>query len=217
MLRDGAGGGKRVSAATAEAAVTMSDISAASDAMTAMGQSALYQVREADSSLDGMLAQMDFATVDPTVFYAAPTKHLTTHIPPRVSTFVMPEPLAIMREIWAAGGIGDERIAVMQRATLPKTTVLGRVSDRAVGAGFAAIHNDIAMIHALEVLPEFRRQGAARNMIAALAHWAASENARHVTLAVTARNDAANALYQSLGMTRLGGYHYRIKQPAETP
>ncbi|NNF72222.1 MAG: GNAT family N-acetyltransferase [Rhodobacteraceae bacterium] len=210
-LRDGAGGGKRVSAATANGPASEDEIRAASDAMRAIGQPALFQIRADDEDLDARLATLGFDTVDPTTFYSAPLSVLTPRTLPPVSAFLIPEPLAIMVEIWAAGGIGPGRLAVMDRAPSPKTTVLGRTSDRAVGAGFAAIHNGIAMIHALEVLPEARRKGTAQNMITALTQWADAQGAAHLALAVTGANDGANALYAALGMAQVGGYHYRIQ------
>jgi hypothetical protein len=53
----------------------------------------------------------------------------------------------------------------MERAAGPKTALLGRVRDRAAGTAFVALHDDVAMVHALEVVPGFRRAGVARNLM----------------------------------------------------
>jgi len=98
----------------------------------------------------------------------------------------------------------------MNRAAGPKTTVLGRVQDKPAGTAFCAIHDGIAMLHAIETSHAFRRQGLGRHMIRALAFWAQDHNAHTIALLVTKANIAANALYTSLGMIPVGGYHYRI-------
>jgi len=102
----------------------------------------------------------------------------------------------------------------MHRAAGPKTTVLGRVHDTPAGTAFAAIHNDTAMLHAIETSHAFRRQGLGRHMIRALAFWAQDHGASQVALLVTRTNVAANALYSSMGFTAVGGYHYRIHPEA---
>ena len=105
----------------------------------------------------------------------------------------------------------------MHRAAAPKTTVLGRMNDTPAGTAFAAIHHGTAMLHAIETAAAFRRQGMARHMIRALAHWAQDQGAQTVALLVTRANTDANALYTSLGMALVGQYHYRIKEdPAPT-
>ncbi|MEL6799660.1 MAG: GNAT family N-acetyltransferase [Pseudomonadota bacterium] len=215
-IRDGKGGGKRVSAATAEAAFDATDLATAEAAMRALGQPPLFWIREGEDALDTLLAQAQYDIIDPVTLYVADTAPIAAHRPPPVSTFLMPEPLAIMREIWATGGIGPARIQVMDRACAPKTTILGRTADRPVGTGFAAIHQGTAMVHALEVLPTARRQGMARHMMHALAGWAQAHGAPHLALAVTQANAPANALYRSLGMQVAGRYHYRIKK-GDTP
>jgi ribosomal protein S18 acetylase RimI-like enzyme len=119
-------------------------------------------------------------------------------------------PLAIQRELWAEAGIGPARLAVMERAAFPKTALLARMDDRAAGAAFVGIHDGMAMIHALEIHPRFRRRGAARHMMAGAVHWARAEGARDLGLVVTTANLGAQALYASLGLSRVGQYHYRM-------
>jgi GNAT superfamily N-acetyltransferase len=129
---------------------------------------------------------------------------------PRVTTFAMWEPLAIIRETWAAGGIGPARQAVMERVAGPKTAILGRHNDKPAGAGFCAIHDGTAMVHALEVPPHQRRNGMGAWMMRQAAFWAAEQGATEITVLCTKRNEAANGLYASLGMALVGQYHYRI-------
>ncbi|MEL7114853.1 MAG: GNAT family N-acetyltransferase, partial [Pseudomonadota bacterium] len=100
----------------------------------------------------------------------------------------------------------------LDRAEGPKTSLLGRAKDQPAGTAFVAIHQGIAMIHAIEVTSALRRLGVARYILQCAAHWAQDQGATHLTLLVTKANAAANALYASLGMESVGQYHYRIKR-----
>lgn len=208
MLRDGQGGGKRVSAATAEAPVAAADLAVAEAAMRQMGQPPLFMIRQGEDTLDAMLADAGYAVVDPVVLYTLPTQQLTDMPIPRVTAFEIWEPLAIMREIWAAGGIGPARLAVMARAKV-KTAIFGRANDRPAGTAFAAIHDGICMVHAVEVLPQQRRHGVAQWIMRRAAFWAQAQGAQHIAVLCVEENAAANALYLGLGFSRAGGYHYR--------
>ncbi len=117
-----------------------------------------------------------------------------------------------MEEIWAAGGIGPGRLAVMDRAAGPKAWLLCRAGDRAVGTGFVAVANGVAMVHAVEVLAEQRRKGAGRLAMRGAANWAARQEAEWLALAVTAANLPARALYAGLGMEEVARYHYRMRE-----
>ena len=208
-IRDGAGGGKRTSAATAEAAVGAGDLPAAETAMRALGMAPLFMIREGEDGLDRLLAARGYAEVDPVNMHAAPVALLTRRTPPPVSTFCIWEPLAIMADIWTAGGIGPDRRAVMHRVKGPRTGLLGRAENQPAAAAFAAIHDGIAMVHALEVRPHLRRHGMGRHVMCQAAHWARARGATSIAAVCTRDNMAANALYTSLGMTVVGTYHYR--------
>ncbi len=125
-LRDGQGGGSRVSAATVVAGWTEGDIAAAE---AEMGARPLFMLREGEERLDALLAARGYAVMDPVVGYVAPVGVLATERPPPVTTFEVWPVLAAQREIWAAGGIGPARIAVMERAAGPKVSLLGRLDD----------------------------------------------------------------------------------------
>ena len=211
LVRDGRGGGKRVSAATATEDGAAAHIDAAEAAHKALGQPPIFCLRGGQDVLDQALAARSYRTADPVVIYAAPAGRLTGEPPARLSTFPIWPPLAIMKEVWAEGGIGPARLAVMDRVIGPKVSILGRAGDRAAGAGFVAMHDNTAVIHALHVLPDQRHKGLARNIMRAAALWASDQGADQIALAVTKANDAANALYTALGMTIIDQYHYRVK------
>ncbi|KUJ78858.1 GNAT family N-acetyltransferase [Ruegeria profundi] len=209
QLRQGQGGGSRVSAASALGPATEADIDAAEAAMQAMGQKRLFCLRPGDEALDVQLAARGYDILDPVNIHACPVDHLTDIPIPRVTVFTIWEPLAIMREIWAQGGIGPERIAVMDRAKGPKTGFLLRRSDHPAGTSFAALQDGIVMVHALEVLPEHRRQGLGAWAMRAAAFWAQANGAKTLSVICTKANDGANGLYRALGMEIVDEYHYR--------
>lgn len=213
-LRDGAGGGKRVRAATVEGAPQAQDLDGAEAAMRQAGEAPLFMVRPGEEALDAALAARGYRVIDPVTIWAASLETLCAERPPRVTVFHIWPPLALQRDIWRGGGIGPERVAVMARAKGPKAALLTRWNDHPGGAGFVAIHGDIAMVHAVEILPHQRRQGAGRAMMRGAAHWAAEEGARYMAVLCTRENRGANGLYASLGMQAVGQYHYRIKEEA---
>lgn len=210
-IRDGQGGGKRVSAATVEENFDTPDIDLAEAAMLQLDQPRLFMICQGDAILDESLARKGYAIIDPVVLYSAPVAILTKAPVPPVSAFCIWPPLAIMADIWAAGGIGPARLAVMRRAPAAKTAILARHADRPAGAAFVALHGKIAMIHAIEVAPAHRRKGVGSNILRAAAHWAQDQGATELGLAVTRANGGANELYASHGMSVVGHYHYRIK------
>ena len=204
LLRDGAGGGNRVSAATVEGPFTPDDIALAEAAMPGR---ALFMLRPADTMLDAALAARGYNVMDPVVTYVAPVSQFAA--PPRMTSFPHWPPLQIATDLWAELGIDTARLAVMHRAPCPKTVLLARSHDRPVGAAFVGLHGPIAMLHALAIAPAHRRQGSAQNLLAAAAHWSAAQGADSLTLVVTEANHPARALYERMGMVQCGGYHYR--------
>lgn len=206
-LRDGAGGGKRVSAASLEAPFTAADLDAAEAAMAAP----LFLLRPGDEALDSALQARGYRVVDPVVAYAAPVDALASAAPAHMTTFPHWPPMEIARALWADGGIGAARLAVMDRVVGAKCAILGRSNDRASGVAFVGCDGTVAMLHALEVAPTLRRQGSAHNILRAAAVWAQDQGADTLALVVTEGNVAARGLYTSLGMTVVGQYHYRQK------
>ncbi len=205
-LRDGAGGGKRVAAASCEDIWAYADIDAAEAAMA----QPLMLIRAGDEALDAALQTRGWRLVDPVVAYAAPVELLVAELEP-LAAFAHWPPLQIARAIWEEGDIGPARVAVMDRVTGAKCAILARNADRPAGAAFVACRDDIAMLHALEVRPHQRRNGVGAVLLHAAANWASLQGATRLMLVVTAQNAAARALYTRLGMQGVGHYHYRMK------
>ena len=216
LLRDGQGGGSRVSSATAQGPVTAEDIAKMERGMAGLGQPPLVMIRPGEAALDAVLAAAGYVIADPVVIYAAPVAQLAEP-PPPISAFAHWPRLAITDTLWDEGGIGAGRRAVMERAPHPKAVILARTEDQPAGAAFVSVFDKIAMIHAISVTPRFRRKGSARNMLRAAACWSQDVGATDFALVVTERNAAARALYASLGMLVVGKYHYRSKDLARGP
>ena len=100
-----------------------------------------------------------------------------------------------MREIWAAGGVGPRKLAVMARVAEPKTYLLGRIGDTPAACAFAACDHRIGMLQALEVAAPFRRRGLGTALTRAGAGWAAAQGATTFALAVEVANAPARAAY----------------------
>lgn len=211
-LRYGAGGGKRVSAATLTApTASANDIKAASIEMIAMGQSPLFMLKPGQEDLDNTLETEGFKIVDPVVLYASPVETLAERAPEGIAVIPGEMPLAAQREIWEADGIGAERIEVMKRSTRPQSYLLGRFNDKIAGTVFASCDNEIAMLHALTVNGWARRNGVGQNLTYGCARWAMKHQAKVLALMTTQENIPARTLYERIGMTEISRYHYRIK------
>ncbi len=202
-LRRGAGGGKRVSAASLSGDFAEADVRRAEAEMLAMGQPKLFQLY-GDRGLDAWLAADGYRKFDEVTLYAIPAAQMAGEV------VEGPEnPTPALAEFWAAQGIGEGRLDVMRRVAGPKICLLmGDVH----AAAFVAADSDIALIHALEVSPNHRRQGLGRRMMEGAAAWAVANGIDTLGLVVLSDNEGARALYETLGMQDCGTYHYRIKE-----
>lgn len=210
-LRRGEGGGHRVSAATALApeAAEPEALAAAEAAMRGWGQRPLVRIREGEAALDASLAARGYLQIEPSLLMIAPAAPLASGDPRGLGAIRSAAPLAIQREIWAAGGIGPARLAVMERSGPPRVFLLARAGDRPAAVAFAAADGAVAMLHALLVPEAFRRRGLARGLTAAAAAWAVGQGAAWLALAVTRGNAPARRLYEGMGFRVAGAYHYR--------
>ena len=209
LVRDGKGGGKRVSATTLAGAYDPASIADAEAAMARAGMRPLFQLGPEADALDADLAARGYKVVDPVMIYSCKLADIAQNLPPPMTTFPHWPPLGIALDLWAEGGIGPARLAVMHRVQGPKCAILSRNADRAAGVAFVALYGTVAVLHALEVTPLMRRKGSARHILQAAAQWGLGEGATEFGLAVTTANAPARALYASFGMQGVGQYHYR--------
>lgn len=214
-LRVTPGAGGRVNAISGDAPDA---VGAAEAAARAEGQVPSFVVFPGQDALDATLAARGYGVADAVRLWTGEAAALAGDPLPHGTAFSLWPPLAIMRDIWEEGGhVGPARQAVMARAARPRG-ILARIDDRAAGCAFVAAHGDTAMLSAVEVLPGFRRKGAAGLILRAAAHWAVSAGCARIALVAAADNDAANAAYASHGMREAAGYHYRrAPQTSEMP
>ncbi|MDA8585333.1 GNAT family N-acetyltransferase [Rhodobacteraceae bacterium] len=207
-LREGQGGGQRVSSTTRTRSCTESDLETAIAGMQAIDQLPLFMIRADDADLDALLERQGYAVSDPTAIYYVSAADIARDYPRTTSIPAWP-PLAIQREIWAEGGVGNARLAIMERVAAPKTSLLIRIEDTPAATVFLAGNGPITMLHALDVQSANRRRSVGEVALRSAAKWALDHGCHWLALAVTKANDAANALYQKLGMTLATTYHYR--------
>jgi len=215
LLRDGQGGGSRVSSARwmGGRAPAAGDVQAAIAAMQEAQSPVIFQVPGEDRPLDAALAAAGLAVRDPTVIMAGSAAEVA-RFAPRDPTGAVPTgtPLAIMRGLWSQGGVGAERLAVMARVEGESTCLLSRHRDKPAAVAFVACHEDMAMMHALYVVPEARREGVARQMLGQAAAWALEVGATRIGIATTGENLPAQGLFSGAGLGVVGHYHYRAQQ-----
>ncbi|MFT4013376.1 MAG: GNAT family N-acetyltransferase [Paracoccus sp. (in: a-proteobacteria)] len=173
-------------------------------------QRPMFRVWDQDARLGAALAARGYAPTNPTSVMAIDCARLSEAVP-RMGTFRIWPPLAIQTDLWAAGNIGPARQAVMPRVALAKTSILARIEDRAAGSAFVALDGPVAMIHAIEVAPEFRRRGLAGWMLRSAAQWGAEQGASRLGLAVSRANTGARALYDRMGFAEMGSYAYWVR------
>jgi ribosomal protein S18 acetylase RimI-like enzyme len=80
-----------------------------------------------------------------------------------------------------------------------------------IAVGRAVADTGWAGVFGMATLPYARGRGAAGQVLAALARWAADQGAGHLYLQVEHDNTPARRLYERAGFTELCRYHYRVK------
>lgn len=204
----GYGGGGRISSARALDDWQADGIDAAVAVHREWDQPALFRVNDDDSDLAAALRARGFTPNRQTLVMEAPVANLTDQPLPPVTAFPAWPPLAVQNEIWAAGGLSQARIDAMDRVSLPKNSILGRINDRPAGTAFVAWDGEVAMLHAIEVAERYRRLGLAQWIVREAAFMSAEQGATRLALAVTAANDAAVGLYRKMGFSEIARYAY---------
>ena len=213
LRRGDRGGGRRTAAVwpAGDPGMALEDAVAAAEArMRAWGQPLYFQIGGApDAELDAALATRGYADEAHCSFLAAPVGDVAAAGTGGRMVVRVRAPLALFDEMWAAGGIGPARRAVMDRVAGPKETILIREDDRVAAACFVAVHDGIAVMSALHVAPRFRRRGVGRASVAAAAGIGAELGAEWMAFSVEDDNAPAVALYAGLGFREAARYHYR--------
>ena len=96
---------------------------------------------------------------------------------------------------WSAAQFREELAGV------PKTRkyVVATLDNEIIGYGGAAIAGEVVDIHTLTVIPKFRRQGIATQMLQQLENWATSKGISTFMLEMREGNLEAQPLYEKYG------------------
>jgi len=207
LIRQGLGGGQRVSSTTLLADTDNPDIASAADKMRSLGQKPLFMLRNSDGSLDVRLNELGYKIVDPVVVLITPTDNLL-NAPPRQAHPVrmLDTPCTNAKTVWKSGGIDQPRLDVMARVKGAKIYL----DAHGTGIAFAACHNGIAMVHAVEVSKDYRRKGIANALMSQAALWAKKQGCARIAVLTVRANTPARALYDRLNMKEAAAYHYRL-------
>jgi ribosomal protein S18 acetylase RimI-like enzyme len=112
---------------------------------------------------------------------------------------------------WSVDGRGGDVEREIARRILTGTPALYASLRDDAGIAAAArlvIVDDWAGLYAVATRPDARRRGLARRLVGALAAESAGRGVSRMWLQVLADNDAAIALYRSLGFETVSGYSY---------
>lgn len=193
-------------------------VAAAESFCAAHGVPAVFQVcRPAcPERLDQVLAARGYRQHTPMSLQAAvmadvlTRSGVTSH-----EVHVTDHPAEAWWEVWRTGihhGEGAHREseeALLARVESPSAFACATLDGEPVSIARAAADTGWAGVFDVVTLPQARRDGAARAVLAALARWAASQGCAGLYLQVERDNTAALGLYGKAGFAEAGRYHYR--------
>lgn len=168
-----------------------------------------FQLWPEDETLDAALDARGYTAYDRSLLMARPASLPWPAKDERCVAVEVRTRLAGLETLWADGGVGPARQAVLARTGSRATIFLGRVDMAPAGAVAIVQDGEVAVTQALWVMPAHRGCGLARCLMAAAGRSAAARGANVIAHAVVATNDSAIRLYESLGFTAFGAYHYR--------
>lgn len=117
---------------------------------------------------------------------------------------------AVALEETAGFGTWSERVFHDELAANNRIYMVAHDGERMAGFGGVMVVGEEAHVTNLLVSPDHRRQGVATRLLAELVRRAVENGARHLTLEVRTRNEAARSLYGKLGLSPVGvrrGYY----------
>jgi len=108
---------------------------------------------------------------------------------------------------------------IVRAIAIPAAFAALPVDGRLAALAYGAVHDGLLCYESVITDPRRQRRGYSRRVITRLAAWAKEQGAEGACLQVEARNAAALALYDTVGLkTELYRYHYRLQatDPAVT-
>jgi len=164
--------------------------------------------------LDAALAERGYQLVSPVSVQIAPASDVAKGNP---ASNVRAEVEQRMSEAWfdlsARRGrfaeVEDVYRGLLTRLSSHASFAIAFVDDCPAAVGLGVSGGNWFGISSMLTLPAFRGRGAARAVLRALAAEALERNAQALYLQVERDNQAALALYSSVGFTHHHAYHYR--------
>lgn len=163
--------------------------------------------------LDTLLAARGYRRESPMSLRVAPTARVLERLPAGLTRVEVEDRLSrTWFDSWlAVHRPGDPRSEreLLARVEPPSGYARAMIGDEVVAVGRVVAEAGWAGVFGVATLPQARRMGAARGMLAALAGWAAAHRGDHMYLQVEQGNAAAVRLYAQAGFTETCAYHYR--------
>lgn len=103
-------------------------------------------------------------------------------------------------------------LAILKRVNDKINFAVIKDEGEAVACGIGVVHNNSLGIFDLVTAANKRRKGYAKQLLASLHQWGASEGANHSYLQVVANNSGAISLYEKLEYKERYHYWYRVKR-----
>jgi ribosomal protein S18 acetylase RimI-like enzyme len=187
------------------------DLAIVEDFYARRGARALVQVSPAEEHmrLDAELARRGWSSGGATDVLVADAQAVLARTP-RGDVALAERPDADWIAAWEAceqRADADEHARVVLEAIEPATAYARATDD--LGVGLAVCERGWAGLFCVATAPSARGRGIAREVVHALARWAAERGARGLYLQVDSANAPAQALYARAGFRRSHGYHYR--------
>ncbi|MFC4061128.1 GNAT family N-acetyltransferase [Planomonospora corallina] len=187
----------------------------------------------ATPGLDGLLGARGYRVVDPTLVMVAPlvrrgsaedggpgpgtgedvggprAEPSEAGTGPAVRLAAEPDGrwLDVWWEVDGRGGEDARETAARILAGVP--AVYGSIGEEAVGRG--VVQGEWFGIYCMATAARARRRGHGRRMLNALLSHGREQGAKQAYLVVVEANTAARSLYEQLGFTVSGRYHYRVR------
>jgi N-acetylglutamate synthase len=124
------------------------------------------------------------------------------------------QPTRTWFEAWhsVVGGDPDPQWRLLQRIEQRTAYASVELGDETVAVGRAVAEGGWAGVFGMATRPEARGKGAAGAVLAALADWAAVNDAPRMYLQVEHENEGAMRLYGRVGFRELAPFSFRVKE-----
>lgn len=184
----------------------------------AQGAAATFQITPGacPDRLDRLLADRGYDRVSPVSLQVATTNAAFAGRLKAMRVEVDEGPTRAWFDTWlAAQGHGGDPACeweLLGRVTQPSAYARVVVGGETVAVGRGVADGGWAGVFGMATLPQARGQGAARQVLAALAAWAAERGCDRMYLQVERDNEAALRLYGRAGFGQVCVYHYRVRR-----